>query len=424
MSIKKTFVLTTAHTGIKVLAGIVMNKIIALYLGPAGLALIGQFQNFSGIVTSVGNGSIQTGIIKTTAECENEDDRVEVWSNALAISVYFSLITSVCVFTFAEYIAHTVMLSHDYIFVVQVFALSIVFYSLNLYVISILNGIGNIAFYSLINILISIFTLIVVSILTVYYKLNGALMGVIITQSFVFVISYSLIYIKYKNRFFKYVNASLNKSIIKQLMKFGLASFLSGFIYSIMMLSVRYIITYNSSLVEAGLWEATIKIGIYFNMFFAMPISIYFLPRFSGLRDTLEIKKLMRSCFAFSLPLLILFGSIVFLLKGPIIDLLFSSEFTSVKGLIGVLLIAELFRVTSGVFGVFFVANKLLYANIRNEFIWAVIFVIGVLLSFSGYGLTGVVVSYLISCLVWFLLNTMVFLSILRSLQKNTIGLN
>jgi O-antigen/teichoic acid export membrane protein len=153
-----------------------------------------------------------------------------------------------------------------------------------------------------------------------------------------------------------------------------------------------------------------------------MPISIYFLPRFSGLKEPVEIKKLMRSCFVFSLPVLTLFGSLVFLFKGPIVDLLFSSEFTSVKGLIGVLLIAELFRVTAGVFGVFFIANKLLYKNIRNESLWAAIFVIGVLLSFSGYGLKGVVVSYLISCSVWFLLNFMGFLSILRTLQKNNLS--
>ncbi|MFT4803772.1 MAG: O-antigen/teichoic acid export membrane protein, partial [Psychroserpens sp.] len=44
--LKATFIWTAAQVLIKVVCGIIMNKVVAVTLGPSGLALIGQFQNF------------------------------------------------------------------------------------------------------------------------------------------------------------------------------------------------------------------------------------------------------------------------------------------------------------------------------------------------------------------------------------------
>ena len=55
------------------LSGLVINKIIAIYIGPAGIALIGQFQNFMGIITTIGNGAINSGVTKYVAEYHEDD---------------------------------------------------------------------------------------------------------------------------------------------------------------------------------------------------------------------------------------------------------------------------------------------------------------------------------------------------------------
>ena len=44
-----------------VLTAFVINKVVAIYAGPTGLALIGQ-------LTSISNGAITQGIVKYTAE--------------------------------------------------------------------------------------------------------------------------------------------------------------------------------------------------------------------------------------------------------------------------------------------------------------------------------------------------------------------
>jgi PST family polysaccharide transporter len=46
MTLIKTSVLTGISTIIKVISAFVINKVIAIYVGPSGLAIVGQLQNF------------------------------------------------------------------------------------------------------------------------------------------------------------------------------------------------------------------------------------------------------------------------------------------------------------------------------------------------------------------------------------------
>ena len=76
------------------LSGIVINKIIAIYIGPSGIALIGQFQNFLGIITTIGNGAINSGVTKYVAEYNEDIDKRNI-----VIKASF-LITFICSFIF------------------------------------------------------------------------------------------------------------------------------------------------------------------------------------------------------------------------------------------------------------------------------------------------------------------------------------
>lgn len=46
MNLLKTSFLSSIATVIKILTGFIVNKVLAIYVGPAGIAQIGQLQNF------------------------------------------------------------------------------------------------------------------------------------------------------------------------------------------------------------------------------------------------------------------------------------------------------------------------------------------------------------------------------------------
>lgn len=402
MSIKNTFFLTTLHTAIKILSGLVMNKVVAVYLGPSGLALIGQFQNFSGIVVSLSNASIQTGIVKKTSESSSLEKRQKVWANALLISVAFSLIVSLLVFLFAEQLAVNFLYNSKYAFIMQLFAVSVLFYSLNLYILSILNGLNEIKFFSLINICISLVSLVAVVLLTVLYQLKGALIGFIITQSFVFMISYSFVYKKYKNSFFKIKFELIDKKIINLLFKFGIASFISGVVAASVMLLTRNLIIDSSSMNDAGLWEAAIKMGLYFNLLFSLPISIHYLPKFSVSERASELRFVIKQILILVVPVMLIIIFVTHIFADNIISLLFSSDFLTIGGFLFIVLIAELLKVIASVFATLLIAKQNLLLLVINQILWGVSFIILAFLFLPMYGLQGIAVAYV--CALFFFL--------------------
>lgn len=67
MNLIKTSILTSISTIIKILSSFVTAKVVATQIGPSGMAILGQFNNFVGIVSSIAC-SINTGVIKYVAE--------------------------------------------------------------------------------------------------------------------------------------------------------------------------------------------------------------------------------------------------------------------------------------------------------------------------------------------------------------------
>lgn len=106
-----------------------LNKILAIYVGPAGYAAIGNFQNAIQMITTFGSGAINTGVVKYTAEYhDNEEKQRQVWRTAGTISVLGSVITGIGVAIFSKQIAHWFLQDESYSSVFVWFSVTLIFY--------------------------------------------------------------------------------------------------------------------------------------------------------------------------------------------------------------------------------------------------------------------------------------------------------
>ena len=64
----KVFSFTGLSTLVKLITSYVTVKVVASIIGPSGIALIGQLQNFVAIITTVGAGGINNGVVKYVSE--------------------------------------------------------------------------------------------------------------------------------------------------------------------------------------------------------------------------------------------------------------------------------------------------------------------------------------------------------------------
>lgn len=95
MNIFKVSILSLISTSISVASNFIITKIVAVYIGPSGLAIIGQLQNFISIALLTCGGFLRTALIKFTAESKNESlEQQQLWSAVLKVSLFLWVIIS------------------------------------------------------------------------------------------------------------------------------------------------------------------------------------------------------------------------------------------------------------------------------------------------------------------------------------------
>ena len=84
--------LNTANIGLKILSGILITKFIAVFIGPYGMALIGNLRNFLSVIQSIAISGLYKGVVKFISEVKN--DAIEL-SKTLSTVFYLGFFSSV-----------------------------------------------------------------------------------------------------------------------------------------------------------------------------------------------------------------------------------------------------------------------------------------------------------------------------------------
>ena len=74
MKLASTVSWSALATIIRLANGFVSMKVVAVLVGPVGIALIGQFGNFTSIIMTLALGGISTGVIKYTSQYKDNPD--------------------------------------------------------------------------------------------------------------------------------------------------------------------------------------------------------------------------------------------------------------------------------------------------------------------------------------------------------------
>ena len=254
MTLIKTSVLTGISTVIKLVSAFVINKVIAIYIGPSGLAIVGQLQSFTSIITTFSNGAISSGIVKYTAEYQTIEQKQKIFSSSIVISLICSLIISIFLFVFSDYLSELILKDVQYSSVFIIFGATIFLFALNMVLISILNGQKEIKKYVLVNIAGSIFSLVFTSVLIMQLNLKGALYAMVLNQSVVFFVTLAFVL---KSSWFKleYFLKGLDKESLSKLSKYSLMAIVSALTVPVSHLIIREYIGENLGWDSAGYWQ-------------------------------------------------------------------------------------------------------------------------------------------------------------------------
>ena len=122
IDIIKVFSLNAMATLVRMCAGMISVKVIAVIIGPAGIALLGQLNNLNTILLGMANGGINTGITKYVAERkDNENEVKKLLSNALRITLTCSIIVGLLLIVGCVPLSRLILMSDEYYYVFIVF---------------------------------------------------------------------------------------------------------------------------------------------------------------------------------------------------------------------------------------------------------------------------------------------------------------
>lgn len=410
MNLLNTSLLNGVAVLIKTATLFLLNKILAVYVGPAGYAAIGQFQNFIQMVTAFSGSAINTAIIKYTAEYhEDETKQRAIWKTAGSLVFLFSLIFSVLIILFQKqlstYIFHTI----EYQTVFVWFAVFLLLFNFNALFLAILNGKKEILKLVIANIAGSVFALIITSILAMQYKLYGALVGLSIYQSLAFFVT---LFLCYRADWFKfsYLFGKINLEISKKFAAFALMALVSALCVPLSQMLIRSHLSNEFGLVYAGYWEAMVRLSGAYLMMVTTTLGVYYLPRLAELKQLSDIKKEVYLGYKFIFPLALLGGLCVFLLKDWVIVILFSESFLPMRELVLWQMIGDSLKIGSWILAYLMLSKAMTKLFIATEIIFAITLVMFTYVATDTLGFVGVTVAYLINyALYWIVMSLLVF---------------
>lgn len=403
MTLFKTTVWTGASTFFKAVLMYLMWKVIAVYTGPAGVALIEQFQNFLQISrTSVVCG-INQGVVKYVAEYkDNEEKKSRILSNAAALNFVFCIAVSIILVGFSTKISHVILLTDAYTNVIKFIAISTILFALNSLGLSILNGELEIKKYISCIIANATLNFFITVYLVIYYGIYGVLIGFVLNQSLVGVLT---LYFVAKCKFFKFRSffKGVDSDSIYKLTKYSLMVFTTTFIVPISLIIVRRYIAHSLFWEDAGYWQGIMRLSSGYIIIINMIFSVYYLPKLSSTQNMKELKREVIRSYQFIFPLALLGLMGIFLLKKPIIIIMYSREFLPMIILFKYQLMGDVARIGTWLLINILLARALIKTFIFFEIFFAITYVLFTMIFVHYFGLIGSAIGFTVNYMLYWI---------------------
>ncbi len=403
MKLIKTSLYSAISTFIRIISGFVANKIVAIFTGPSGVALIGQFTNFVTIILTVSNGAINTGVVKYTAEYEGDESKLKrLFSTSLIISTLCSVFFGLILLASSDILSTLILKNSIYKKAIKILGVTVIFYSLNNLLLSILNGKRQIRQYTIVNTLGSLIGLVFTLFLVYFYKTEGALYSIVLSQSIIFFIT--LLFVIKSNWFsWSYFKYPIDKELLKQLSKFSIMALVSVFTAPIIQMLLREMVISKIDMDSAGYWQGMMKVSDGYLLLVTTALSTYYLPKLSALKENKDLKNEIIYGYKIIMPIVFIGCLSIYFLRFLIIKILYTNDFIQMENLFLYQLIGDFFKIGAWLLSYLMLAKAMMKIFILTEILFSITHLILGYICIDWFGLKGITIAFLINYIIYFI---------------------
>jgi len=350
------------------------------------------------------------GVVKYLAQHRAEPEKVnKIISTAFFIAFISSIIISIAIMASSLMLSKKVFHTSDYWLVYFLYGLLILTVAFNAIFSSILNGLKEIKWFTIINICTSLLGVCFTVIGAYFFDVIGVLLSGTATAFVVFLIN---IYAFRNLRIQWYpFHSSFDKETIKILSRFSLMAAISGFLTPAVQILIRDKIINNYGMVEAGYWQAVTKISDYYLGFIVSVLSVYYMPRLSEITQKKELRKEIVSGYKIILPVVGAIAFFIWLFRHLVMKILFTADFFPMEPLFKFQLLEPLFKfqllgdffkIGSWLLAYTLIAKAMTKAFIITEIIFSLSYLALSIILINHFGIIGATYSFCINyALYW-----------------------
>jgi PST family polysaccharide transporter len=418
MNLLRTSALNGLAVAIKLGTVLLLNKVLAVFVGPTGYAVIGQFQSVVTMASTFASGAVNVGVTKYTAEYGDDPRRqAVVWRTAATMGLCGAAVFAALLVALRAPLAQWALGDAGLSSVVIWLAASLALLVLNGLMLAILNGRKAVVPYAASNIAGSLVGAASAVLLVTRFGLYGALVAVAINQALACGVTAWLFH-KACPLPWRALVGRIDGPTARRLFGYALMSLTTAIVVPASQIAIRDGLAARLGWHDTGLWQAMWKISETHLLLLTSTLSVYFLPRFAEIRDASELRREVARGYRFVLPLVCASALLLFLLRDVLIRVLLTPAFLPIAAALGLQLVGDVLKIGSWVMAYTMISHARTRTFIVTEVGFTTLLAITTIVLGGHFGLAGAACAYAITYALYWVAMAVLFNQLVRHIDS------
>jgi len=423
MTLFKTSALSALAVLVKVGTSLFLSKVLAVYVGPAGFGVVGQFQSLVSTVTTFASGATANGVIKLTAESAAFSERQRaIWATAGTLGLAGAAIFAMPLVGMRTHLSNWVFGSAEHSDLFVWLAAALGFIVSNGLMLAVMNGRKAVKELAASNILGSLVTAIVATILATQWGLRGALLAIAIGPAVACGFT-ALMFRGAAGVHWRALVGKIDLPMARALGGFALMAATTAVVGPLGQIVIRDQLAAHLGWDTAGLWQALLRISETHLLLLTSTLSVYFLPRFAEIQVGAELQHEVRRGYLFIFPIVLATGTMLYAGREILVQILLTENFMPLTSALGLQLIGDALKICSWVVAFTMISHSRVRSFISTEIVFTGIFVLTTVTLSRKYGLHGAAMAYAGTYLAYWATVHLLYRQLVRELNRGA-GLN
>ena len=394
MNIVRAGFYSAIATGARLLAALVVIKLVAWFAGPEGVGKLGQFTSLMSLLAVLAGGGISAGIVKYVAEYRHDPQRL---ARLLAAALWYALCASVLMgclaLLFSRQLAQWLLDDPRYAGLIRVLAVAQLGIALVNYILAVINGFMDVRRLALIQVLGSLLSIVMVIWLARWLHLYGALLALIVSQLLWLAVGLPA---WWRSPYFQrsMLRLRFDREMTLRLAAFSVMTLTAALVSPLVNIAVRDHLAVRLGWEQVGYWQAVSKVSDAYLLFLTAAINIYYLPKLAAIQERAALVAELRNAYRYVLPAVVALAAAVYVLRGWVTRVLFSADFAPANALYGPQLVGDVIKVASFILSYVMLAKAMTRLFVISECVFAASYLALVYVFTAHFGLVGAMYAF------------------------------